>query len=61
MLVRRDALMKAGGYDPYALAEDADLTLSLTQQGGLLPIVPEARTWEQEPENFGVTIIRLLL
>ncbi len=56
MLVRREALMKAGGYDPYALAEDADLTLSLTQQGGLLPIVPEARTWEQEPENIRVWI-----
>lgn len=54
MLVSRKALKEAGGYDPYALAEDADLTLSLTEKGGLLPIVPEARTWEQEPENFRV-------
>lgn len=37
-----------------ALAEDADLTLTLTDLGGLLPIVPEARTWEQEPESFRV-------
>lgn len=56
MLVRRDALMKAGGYDPYALAEDADLTLSLTKDGGLLPIIPEAITWEQEPENIRVWV-----
>lgn len=54
MLVKRSALLEAGGYDPYALAEDADLTLTLTEQGGLLPIVPEARTWEQEPENLQV-------
>ncbi|KIL41273.1 N-acetylglucosaminyltransferase [Gordoniibacillus kamchatkensis] len=52
LIVRRDALEQAGGYDPYALAEDADLTLTLTDMGGLLPIVPEARTWEQEPETF---------
>lgn len=54
MLVRRSALHEAGGYDPKALAEDAALTLALTAKGGLLPIVPEARTWEQEPENFRV-------
>ncbi|ALS23749.1 glycosyltransferase family 2 protein [Paenibacillus naphthalenovorans] len=51
---KRDALTQAGGYDPYALAEDADLTLTLTDLGGLLPIVPEARTWEQEPESFSI-------
>ena len=54
MIVNREALLNVGGYDPYALAEDADLTLSLTGNGGLLPIVPEARTWEQEPETFRV-------
>lgn len=54
MLVKRKALMEAGGYDPYALAEDADLTLSLTEKGGLLPIVPEAKTWEQEPDQLRV-------
>ncbi|MEQ2529285.1 glycosyltransferase [Bacillaceae bacterium CLA-AA-H227] len=54
MLVRRISLLEAGGYDPKALAEDADLTLSLTGKGGLLPIVPEAKTWEQEPETLRV-------
>ncbi|MGG0718432.1 glycosyltransferase [Robertmurraya massiliosenegalensis] len=56
MLVRRSSLLEAGGYDPKALAEDADLTLSLTERGGLLPIVPESRTWEQEPETIRVWI-----
>ncbi|MDN3017914.1 glycosyltransferase [Paenibacillus sp. BSR1-1] len=56
VLISRKALLEAGGFDPYALAEDADLTLTLTQNGGLLPIVPEARTWEQEPENLRVWI-----
>ncbi|HWR39912.1 MAG TPA: glycosyltransferase [Patescibacteria group bacterium] len=54
MLVSRAAIERVGGYDPYALAEDADLTLTLTAQGGLLPIVPESVTWEQEPETFAV-------
>jgi cellulose synthase/poly-beta-1,6-N-acetylglucosamine synthase-like glycosyltransferase len=54
MLVSRQAIEAAGGYDPYALAEDADLTLTLTAKGGFIPIVPEAVTWEQEPENFSV-------
>lgn len=54
MLVRRSALIDAGKYDPKALAEDAALTLALTENGGLLPIVPEACTWEQEPENLRV-------
>lgn len=56
MLVRRKALLEVGGYDPYALAEDADLTLTLTDRGGLLPIVPNAITWEQEPEKFKIWI-----
>ncbi|UFJ41140.1 glycosyltransferase [Brevibacillus humidisoli] len=54
MLVKRRDLLDAGGYDPYALAEDADLTVTLTERGGLLLIVPEARTWEQEPETIRV-------
>ncbi|MGG4033977.1 glycosyltransferase family 2 protein [Paenibacillus cisolokensis] len=45
LIIRRDILERVGEYDPYALAEDADLTLTLTHIGGLLPIVPDARTW----------------
>lgn len=54
MLVERKAIDAVGGYDVHALAEDADLTLTLTAKGGFLPIVPEAVTWEQEPEQFSI-------
>ncbi|WP_206922449.1 glycosyltransferase family 2 protein [Alicyclobacillus suci] len=54
MLVKRSDLLDVGGWDPYALAEDAELTLQLTAKGKLLPIVPESRTWEQEPETVRV-------
>lgn len=56
MLLRRDLLEELGGYDPYAIAEDAELTLRITQKGFLLPIVPEAVTWEQEPEHLKILI-----
>lgn len=54
MIVRRDALNKVGAWDPYALAEDAELTMKLTAAGGILPVVLQSRTWEQEPESFKV-------
>ena len=56
MLLRRSALEELGGYDPYAIAEDAELTLRITQKGYLLPIVPESVTWEQEPEHLKILI-----
>ena len=55
MLLRRSALEELGGYDPYAIAEDAELTLRITQKGYLLPIVPESVTWEQEPEHLKIS------
>lgn len=51
MLLRRKVLEDLGGYDVYALAEDAELTVRLTAEGYLLPVVPASRTWEQEPER----------
>lgn len=56
MLLRRAALEELVGYDPYAIAEDAELTLRITQKGYLLPIVPESVTWEQEPEHLKILI-----
>lgn len=51
MLLKRKVLEDVGGYDVYALAEDAELTIRITAAGYRLPVVPTARTWEQEPEN----------
>jgi cellulose synthase/poly-beta-1,6-N-acetylglucosamine synthase-like glycosyltransferase len=56
MLLRRTVLEEVGGYDPYAIAEDAELTLRITQKGMYLPIVPESITWEQEPESLKVLV-----
>ncbi|EMA6342531.1 glycosyltransferase [Bacillus cytotoxicus] len=56
MLLRRSAVEELGGYDPYAIAEDAELTLRITQKGYVLPIVPESVTWEQEPEHLKILI-----
>ncbi|ADH98414.1 glycosyltransferase family 2 protein [Salisediminibacterium selenitireducens] len=52
MLIRKQVIDDLGGYDVNALAEDAELTIRLTSEGYLLPVVPESRTWEQEPETI---------
>ncbi|MFD1927468.1 glycosyltransferase family 2 protein [Sporosarcina siberiensis] len=54
MLVKRSVIEELGGYDPYAIAEDAELTLRITREGYYLPIVPDSITWEQEPETLAV-------
>lgn len=51
MLLRRSVIEQLDGYDVFALAEDAELTVRLTAKGFLLPVVPSSRTWEQEPEQ----------
>ncbi len=56
MLLRRSVLEELGGYDVLALAEDAELTVRLTAAGYLLPVVPDSRTWEQEPEKMKIFI-----
>ncbi|HHY79231.1 MAG TPA: glycosyltransferase family 2 protein [Thermoanaerobacter sp.] len=56
MLVRRDVLNEINGWDPYALAEDAELSMRIYAKGYLLPIVTDSITWEQEPENLRVWI-----
>jgi cellulose synthase/poly-beta-1,6-N-acetylglucosamine synthase-like glycosyltransferase len=52
MLLKRSIIEDLGGYDERALAEDAELTVRLTAAGYALPVVPESRTWEQEPEGI---------
>lgn len=56
MLVRRDVLNEINGWDPYALAEDAELSMRIYAKGYLLPTVTDSVTWEQEPENLKVWI-----
>ncbi|KHD86010.1 glycosyltransferase family 2 protein [Heyndrickxia ginsengihumi] len=56
MLLKREVIEKLGGYDPFALAEDAELTIRITAINKKLPVVPQSRTWEQEPEKMNIFI-----
>jgi len=56
MVIKRAFINAAGKYDECALAEDAELTIRITRNGWELPIVPDAITWEQEPENLKILI-----
>lgn len=54
MLVLRSALSEVGYWDVDAIAEDSDLSMSLSAKGYQCPVVPQSITWEQEPEKFSV-------
>jgi cellulose synthase/poly-beta-1,6-N-acetylglucosamine synthase-like glycosyltransferase len=51
---RKKALVEAGGWDEEALTEDAELTIRLYETGKRIRFVPDAVTWEQEPESLRV-------
>lgn len=53
-VIRRVALERAGGWDPGAIADDAELTVRLSQEGYHIKFVPYAVTWEPEPQDWGV-------
>ena len=56
MLLERSILMELGGYDPYALAEDGELTIRLASKGYKIAIDPHSQTWEQEPQTLKALI-----
>lgn len=51
MLLKRDVIDEMGGYDPYALAEDAELTIRIASKNYIIAVDPHAQTWEQEPQD----------
>ena len=53
-VIRREALERAGGWDAGAIADDAELTVRLGQEGCHIKFVPFAVTWEPEPQHWGV-------
>lgn len=55
-IVRRDLLEKLGGWNLKALTEDTELTVRIYEQGYRISWLPEAVTWEQEPEKIGVWV-----
>jgi cellulose synthase/poly-beta-1,6-N-acetylglucosamine synthase-like glycosyltransferase len=53
-VIQREALERAGSWDPSAIADDAELTVRLSQEGYHIKFVPYAVTWEPEPQDWGV-------
>lgn len=54
MIVNREIIKESGFWDVNAIAEDLELSVRLCSLGYICPVVPESRTWEQEPETFRV-------
>jgi cellulose synthase/poly-beta-1,6-N-acetylglucosamine synthase-like glycosyltransferase len=52
-VIRRSIVEQLGGWDPSALAEDAELSTRIYQAGGEIQFVPASVSWEQEPERLG--------
>ncbi len=52
-VIRREVLERVGGWDEQALTEDAELTIRVYETGRRIRFVPDAVTWEQEPERLG--------
>ncbi|SHF31089.1 glycosyltransferase family 2 protein [Caloramator proteoclasticus] len=53
-LVRKDILDKVGGWDDKAIAEDTEVSIRIYRMGYRIKFVPQAVTFEQEPENLRV-------
>ena len=56
MLLKRSILVDLGGYDPYALAEDGELTIRLASKGYVIAVDYHSQTWEQEPQTLKALI-----
>lgn len=55
-IIRRDVLERVGGWRLDALTEDTELTIRVYNEGYHIRWMPEAVTWEQEPEKLKVWI-----
>lgn len=53
-LVRKNILDKIGGWDERAVAEDTEVSIRIYKMGYRIKFVPQAVTYEQEPENLKV-------
>ncbi len=51
-VIRKSVLQEIGGWQPDALTEDTDLTFRIYQKGYLVRFLPQAVSWEQEPERL---------
>lgn len=53
-VIKRSLLEQLGGWNTQALTEDTELTIRIYEKGYHISWVPEAVTWEQEPERLNV-------
>jgi cellulose synthase/poly-beta-1,6-N-acetylglucosamine synthase-like glycosyltransferase len=51
-VVWKSVLQEIGGWEADALTEDTDLTFRIYQKGYFVRFLPEAVTWEQEPQRL---------
>ncbi|MGE5339923.1 MAG: glycosyltransferase [Candidatus Omnitrophota bacterium] len=55
-VIWKSVLDELGGWDIQALTEDSELTFRIYEKGYLIKFMPNATTWEQEPESLKVWI-----
>jgi cellulose synthase/poly-beta-1,6-N-acetylglucosamine synthase-like glycosyltransferase len=53
-VIRRQVLEECDGWDERAVTEDTELSVRIYQRGWRIDFAPEAVSWEEEPETFGV-------
>ncbi|MFZ5642074.1 MAG: glycosyltransferase [Bacillota bacterium] len=55
-VIRRNLLEEIGGWNTNALTEDTELTVRIYEYGYRISWLPDAVTWEQEPEKLAVWV-----
>jgi cellulose synthase/poly-beta-1,6-N-acetylglucosamine synthase-like glycosyltransferase len=53
-VIRKGVLEECNGWDEAAITEDTELSVRIYQRGWKIDFAPEAVSWEEEPETFGV-------
>lgn len=55
-VIRKSTIKSLGGWDINAIAEDTEISFRIYKMGQSIAYVPQAVTWEQEPETLDVWI-----
>lgn len=53
-VIRKEALDACEGWDEKAITEDTELSVRIYEKGWKIDFAPEAVTWEEEPEKWGI-------
>ncbi|CEO25699.1 glycosyltransferase [Paraclostridium sordellii] len=55
-VIRKSTMESLGGWDTKAIAEDTEISFRIYKMGQRITYIPQAVTWEQEPETLNVWI-----